>query len=336
MITFSDNIARKPYLGSTEIAEVWLGNTLIYPDAPTPPYDTYYLTFEALENGTFQFTNSVDYSVDGGQTWATLSANTNSPTISTGNKIMWKGMLSSGNEGIGTFSSSGRYNVQGNPMSLLFGDNFIGVTDLAGYKYAFYMLFKNNIGLINAKYLSLPATTLAEYCYHGMFYGCTNLINSPKLPATTLKKYCYHGMFNGCSNLVNAPALPATTMILWCYGYMFNGCSSLVNAPALPATTLAKDCYHRMFQDCTSLTTAPELSVPLLVENCYYYMFNGCSNLNNIKCLATDISASNCTSCWVLNVAANGTFTKAASMSSWTSGFGGNGIPIGWTVVSNS
>jgi hypothetical protein len=59
-------------------------------------------------------------------------------------------------------------------------------------------------------------------------------------------------------------------------------------------------------------------------------MFNGCKSLRSIKCLATDISASNCTNNWVFDVAASGTFTKAASMSSWTTGTAG--IPYNWTV----
>jgi hypothetical protein len=59
-------------------------------------------------------------------------------------------------------------------------------------------------------------------------------------------------------------------------------------------------------------------------------MFNGCSNLNSITCLATDISASNCTTNWVDGVAASGTFTKAASMSSWATGV--SSIPRNWTV----
>lgn len=59
-------------------------------------------------------------------------------------------------------------------------------------------------------------------------------------------------------------------------------------------------------------------------------MFYGCANLNTITCLATDISAQYCTNNWVYGVAASGTFTKAASMTSWSTGVGG--IPRGWTV----
>lgn len=106
----------------------------------------------------------------------------------------------------------------------------------------------------------------------------------------------------------------------------------LINARnlSLPATTLANYCYQSMFYNCTSLTTAPALPATTLADGCYQSMFEGCTHLASITCLATNISASVCTTNWVKNVAASGTFTKAASMSSWTTGV--NGIPSGWTV----
>ena len=97
-----------------------------------------------------------------------------------------------------------------------------------------------------------------------MFQGCTSLVNAPTLPATTLADYCYQSMFYNCTSLVNAPALPATTLTQSCYSNMFYRCTSLVNAPELPATTLAAQCYSYMFQGCSKLnyikamfTTAP-------------------------------------------------------------------------------
>jgi hypothetical protein len=87
-----------------------------------------------------------------------------------------------------------------------------------------------------------------------------------------------------------------------------------------------------MFQGCISLTTAPELPATALADWCYQDMFNGCTNLNTIKCLATYISATGCTLNWVKDVAASGTFTKKASMTSWTTKTGNDGIPSGWTV----
>ena len=49
----------------------------------------------------------------------------------------------------------------------------------------------------------LPATDLTggNYCCYYMFYYCDALQNAPKLPATTLCDYCYNGMFNNCSSL---------------------------------------------------------------------------------------------------------------------------------------
>ena len=40
-----------------------------------------------------------------------------------------------------------------------------------------------------------------NYCYNGMFQGCTSLTQAPELPATTLTERCYYNMFNGCSKL---------------------------------------------------------------------------------------------------------------------------------------
>ena len=209
----------------------------------------------------------------------------------------------------------------------------------------------------------LPATTLANSCYANMFQSCTSLTNAPVLPATTLNEdvyyemfmscrslttipnnmlpatnltgayRCYKDMFKGCSALTTAPALPATTLYQDCYRAMFANCTLLATAPALPATTLATYCYYYMFQNCTSLTTAPTLPATTLTDYCYGYMFTGCSNLSSINCSATDISAASCTTNWVRNVAASGTFTKASS-TTWSSG--ASGIPSGWTVVDAS
>ena len=83
-----------------------------------------------------------------------------------------------------------------------------------------------------------------------------------------------------------------------------------------------------------ALTKASELPATTLATGCYRSMFVYCSKLNYIKCLATDISATDCTSSWVNGVASSGTFVKADSMESWSTGT--SGIPSGWTVTSAS
>ena len=261
-------------------------------------YSTQYLTFEAIEDGTFTFTgtnsNSLSYSLDDGETWTALASGTASPTVTAGNKIMWKGTCTPSNTGSGKFSATGRFEAQGNIMSLLFGDDFTNKTDLTGKDHAFYRLFNQNTNIKSAKNLVLPATTLTVSCYYGMFDGCTSLKTAPQLPATTLTVSCYYEMFNGCTSLVNAPTLPATTLADSCYSGMFDGCTGLTTAPELPATTLAVSCYSGMFGGCTGLTTAPELPATTLADYCYYYMFRGCTGLTTAPELPVTTLADYC------------------------------------------
>ena len=271
-------------------------------------YSRDYLTFEALESGTFTFSNALNYSLDDGETWVALAANTATPTVSTGDSILFKAEITpTSSAGVGMFTSTGEFNASGNPLSLLYGANFASVRDISAKSYAFYMMFWGG-KVVSAENLSLAATTLGEYCYYGMFYGCTSLTTAPALPATALANYCYYQMFMGCTSLVSAPALPATTLAAGCYNSMFNGCTALTTAPALPATTLA--------------------------NKCYYYMFNGCTNLNNVTMLATTNATTANLYNWLSGVSATGTFTKAAAQTSLESG--ASGIPTGWTVVDAS
>ena len=255
--------------------------------------------------------NELEYSTDQ-QVWRRLPNNIASPTINTGERIYLRGNATSAFDmanmtlGMGFFNISQSCNVGGNIMSLLFNDDFENTTDLTGYVGAFAVLFAQQ-PIVDASELILPATTLADYCYWGMFQGCTSLTTAPELPATTLEYGCYSAMFNGCT--------------------------SLTTAPELPATTLANSCYYGMFSGCTSLTTAPELPATTLVVDCYTEMFFGCTNLNDITMLATDISASSCLSYWVNGVSATGTFVKNPALSEYTIGRGVSGIPEGWTVV---
>ena len=149
---------------------------------------------------------------------------------------------------------------------------------------------------------------------------------------TISRTHAFKGLFEECTNLVSAEnlVLPTTTLANYCYSSMFNGCTSLTTAPQLPATKLADSCYSNMFYNCSKLTTAPALPATTLAQSCYYEMFRGCRSLNYIKCLATNISERNCANSWVTGVASTGTFIKASSMTSWTTGT--SGIPKGWTV----
>ena len=318
---------------------------------PVPPHDYSqdYFTMVVTNGGGIKFSgsttaNTLSYSKDNGDNWTTANSSTTISVVE-GDKVLWKGTPTPVN-GIGKFSgdTNVRYSVEGNVMSLLFGGDFKGQTSLEGKDSALRSLFFDNTNVTSAENLSLPATTLADYCYQSMFfrctslttapelpattladncyvqmfYGCTSLTTAPKLPATTLTTYCYHQMFNGCTSLTTAPKLPATKMTDYCYNSMFEGCTSLTTAPKLPATTLALQCYGDMFYDCTNLTSAPSiLPATTLADGCYSYMFYGCTSLTTAPELpATSLTQScysymfqNCTSlssikCLATNISA--------------------------------
>lgn len=192
-------------------------------------------------------------------------------------------------------------------------------------------------------YVGTADGSIEDFAFYEMFAECTSLVNAPALPCTTFvtksdERAYYRGMFRGCWKLITAPPiLPATTIYNEMYLQMFSECWSLVNAPIIAATTMdmggSSHCAG-MFYNCTSLETAPDINIAVIPYAGLNDMFNSCTSLNYIKCLATDISGDWNTVNWVFNVAANGTFVKAASMEDWEDGSWG--IPSGWTVVDAS
>lgn len=273
--------------GVTECVERWIET-----DETVCKYNTTYsgnyLTFVALENGTFGFNTtqiyggyrSIEYSLDSGATWQTLASGSSTPTVTAGNKVYWRDTKRDDGGNGRRFSSTGRFNVEGNVMSLLYGDNFAGQTDISGNP--FNALFGNLNKLVSAENLVLPATTLYGYDYNGMFYGCSSLTKAPQLPATTMAVNCYGGMFDGCTSLVSPPELPATTLAAGCYNLMFNGCTSLTGATVSPATNLPDSCYALMYSGCTKLTEAQSFPANLTMGyHCCYYMFRDCKKLVN-------------------------------------------------------
>ena len=339
-------------LGSNTINAIYYGSTLLWPSKRD--YSKEYLTIEALSDSTVLFNKNSDnisrtiqYSKDK-NTWNTISfvhpsgdITESSPvSLLAGEKLYLKGNNSSYGSTDGGFCRinihKGSGNIYGNIMSLIYGDNFYGQTVL-DTPYSFRRLFNaashNNI--IDASNLILPATTLSNMCYDGLFARCEQLTGAPELPATTLARYCYMEMFNGCTSLTSAPKLPTTTLATGCYSGMFAGCTSLTIAPELPAKTLppgssTNGCYDNMFNGCTSLTSAPELPATVLTSYAYWSMFVNCKSLRYIKCLATDIDALWCTRKWLEGTSSTGTFVKNPNMSNWPTG--DSGIPSGWTV----
>ena len=266
----------------------WTGGT-ITDNGKTEECPTPYVTFTAKGEQKFMMTtkggytfSNLEYSVNNSE-WASVAIGTEIPFGGAKGDLRLRGTNINGTAS-GWYAYSTITFTEANVNVACTGDirtlldwriyNIVK-TNNARFSY----LFKDCAVLTSAP--ELPATTLADFCYHSMFDGCTSLTAAPELPATTLADNCYDSMFLGCTSLTAAPKLPATKLAGDCYRYMFYGCTSLTSAPKLSAIELARACYYGMFYGCTSLVYAPELPAKKLEDNCYTEMFYGCTSLTS-------------------------------------------------------
>ena len=233
------------------------GNVTIYQEAATSDFSKKPLTFIISSAGTINWTASdasiaktIDYKLNNGE-WISITSNTSSSaptiTVSSGDKVQFRGnnaqyaTISYAGLFYNSFGGSSSFEVEGNIMSLIYGDDFKNNSTISS-TYTFYGLFQNCVNLVSAENLVLPATTLADNCYEEMFFGCKSLTTAPALPATTLASYCYRNMFFGCKSLTTAPALPATTLVSGCYRGMFLFCTRLNYIKCLATDISATNC----------------------------------------------------------------------------------------------
>ena len=131
--------------------------------------------------------------------------------------------------------------LYGNIMSLVDEENFATITTMEGASFA--GLFARNTCGFDASGLLLPATTLSENCYSGMFSGCAGMSDTPtELPALTLAPGCYSNMFEGCDMIPATPHLPATELVDRCYASMFSGCGTIEQVTCLATTITGSGC----------------------------------------------------------------------------------------------
>lgn len=224
-----------------------VSDTCIYSEVHD--YSMDYLSFRILSAGKVfwrsngNLAKTIEYSLNNGA-WTSITASTApvSINVSANDVIRFKGTNQTyatsksaysgfgqgeaGTSGQATYDNdAAEFNIEGNIMSLIYGDNFVGQTTFNSGTYNFCSLFKKT-KCVSAENLILPANTLTTYCYRAMFSWCTYLTTPPKLPALNLALGCYWYLFEQCA-ITTAPDLLAETLVQECYGSMFNGCRSL-------------------------------------------------------------------------------------------------------------
>lgn len=173
------------------------------------------------------------------QNWTSFTTeSSNWAIVKTGQRLYFRSTYipTSIYDDIGSFYITGKCNIGGSILSLIYGDDYLVLKNAMPKERIFQTLFvAGHLGvdynkIINAKDLILP-DYVGNNCYLLMFQNCKELITAPRLPAQDLTNNynCYSSMFSGCESLVNAPTLPARhyknsgSM----YAALFYNCSNL-------------------------------------------------------------------------------------------------------------
>lgn len=219
MISIGD-VNTKVYIGDTE-AKVYIGDELIYPTGQHD-YSQDYLTFKITASGNIRWMNvknysqavkTIYYSKDNGVNWSSLTSTAGSESapitggtllpVSAGDVIIFKG--NNTNYGASNYyaafeGTDAGYEICGNIMSMIAGDDFITATTIGSVTHIFRNFFSKSPGLTTAENLILPPTIYRE-CYAWMFQDCTSLTTAPVLPSKNSATRCYNKMFQRSSSL---------------------------------------------------------------------------------------------------------------------------------------
>lgn len=279
-----------------------------------------YLCFTALEDGTFTFTipaelsttdlTSFSYSKDG-KHWTTLLNNNSedvvhtTPTVSNGERLYLKGEALRYNNN-STYSASfkitstGTFNISGNILSLLFGDDFIGKENYVfdnSNKYLFAYLFSSK-KVISAENMVIDIYQVPPQGLRGLFSD-SNIVLPPSINCSRCSENSFSFMFRNCTSLTTVPNLAFIKTIslgndqIFMEGFksMFEGCSSLKYSTPIDYIYTGKGgsnmAFQNMFRGCTSLEETPILQIRGYVSTPTTFsstsscdsMFYECSNL---------------------------------------------------------
>lgn len=104
---------------------------------------------------------------------------------------------------------------------------YSGTADKDGVCYQMFFRCNTLTSLLGKKLFN--SSTIGAFCFQDMFSECARLATVPNdfLPALTLAESCYRGMFQSTA-ITEAPDLLAPALVTDCYRFMFNNCKSLI------------------------------------------------------------------------------------------------------------
>ena len=258
------------YFGDKTINKILFNDNIIWEKDNGDSLDTP-LTFTSVGGvSTIKFTQNgsphdlnLEYSLDNGNTWiddtSSKTYKTNGFILNDGEKLMLRA-TDAGNSYINnsaytyhkiTTTTNGEILVNGNIQTLL---------DKTGQR------------------MDVPS------CCYCEFFNGSDIKTPPMLPATTLGEDVYRGMFGSCLKMVKFPELPAKNLGYRCYGWFYSSQITENNEITLPAETLTPYCYRNMIGNSNIKgVTINVNSIGGGFFGCFYQMFFDSEYLEYVK-----------------------------------------------------
>ena len=210
----SGNQVQKLYRSGDEVIKMYREGKLIFhrqqPEID-PHYEQKYMTFDIISAGTIVWksshssvTRTIEYRLNNGS-WTSITATTagTSFNVAAGDIVEFRGnnatYATQADRAARFTSSTARFNLYGNFLSLVYGDYFANQTTIPSGTYNFWAMFYST-RVVDASNLVMP-TGLTNYCFYYFFKSCTSLVSAPLLAADYPASSAYYFMFEGCSNL---------------------------------------------------------------------------------------------------------------------------------------
>lgn len=316
---------------------ILIDNNIILPEWTIESFEgeeTYYdkyLTFTALENNSILSFNVINdanlpeyYSSNKGG-WVIYTPG-EKIKLQKGEEVKWKHVNKTHDQSEHFITLGGYFDVSGNAMSMIYGDNF---TDSTNFKCEIQIQYnssqlsdkvdnKKNKPFLDGKmtehFIKEGDSVPTVVFIFGNIYSSNDIEDAMNLSDFKIIDGSYkvnyvenlRGLFHGCSHIVNANnlilqsgiCLPEindnVTNIYTSYENLFGGCTSLETAPKLPAMSLGFKCYGSMFANCEKLKYMPKLPATIMKNECYRGMFAGCKNIEIALELPATVLANSC------------------------------------------
>lgn len=284
-IKINNNSYSKFYLDGDEVSKIYLNSSLVYTsssggggDEPAAweEWEKDLLTFTALESTDIGLLASGMTApncyyrkvTDTGYTQMTTATTI---SLSAGEQVKFYGSNASWSTDRAKwtkFTSTGKFNISGNVMTLLAS----GGTASVSQRYCFRRLFAET-DVVDASELTLPSTQ-PDYMFYGMMQQCPYLQKLPVMPTPT-HTYVYGYFCNKCPSLQSATLPTGTYNKYYAFQGMFQDCSGLT-AVTIPAEAITNaSVVALLFQRCTSLQTIIFSNMTKLSTNLASDWFDG-------------------------------------------------------------